>query len=267
MRSGIVFVGLGLSGTDGMTVRGLNALKECDRIYAEFYTSTLIGASISDIEAAVGKKIKIVHRPQVEEEDSIISDARTMRVGFVSAGDTMLATTHVDLRIQAEEEGIPVTVIHGVSIFGACPASLGLQPYKFGKTVTLPFLEADYQPRSPYDNIKQNKDRGLHTMILLDIRADELRYMTAHQALEWLIEGEKKWGEGLITDRTIICVASNVGSKDEKLSAGYPQDLMKKDLGAPLQTLVVPGNLHFMEAYALVDFAGAPKEIIEEEDQ
>ncbi|MDR2698980.1 MAG: diphthine synthase [Candidatus Methanoplasma sp.] len=266
MRSEIVFVGLGLSGTDGMTVKGLNALKECDKIYAEFYTSVLIGAGIGDLESVIGKKISVVHRSQVEEEDVIISDARKMRVGFVTAGDTMLATTHVDLRIQAEEEGIPVRLIHGVSIFGACPTSLGLQPYKFGRTVTLPFLETGYQPKSPYDNIKQNKDRGLHTMILLDIRADELRYMTAHQALEWLIEGEKKWGEGLITDRTVICVASNVGSKDEKITAGYPQDLLKKDLGAPLQTLVIPGDLHFMEAYALVDFAGAPKEIIDEED-
>jgi diphthine synthase len=133
--------------------------------------------------------------------------------------------------------------------------------------VTLPFLEKEYQPKSPYDNIKENKDRGLHTMILLDIRADELRYMTAHQALEWLMEGEKKWGEGLITPNTVICVASNVGSEKERIFAGYPQDLIKKDLGAPLQTLVIPGNLHFMEAYALVDFAGAPKEIIEDEDE
>ncbi|MCL2148593.1 MAG: diphthine synthase, partial [Methanomassiliicoccaceae archaeon] len=182
------------------------------------------------------------------------------------AGDTMLATTHVDLRIQAAEEGIPVRMVHGVSIFGACPSSLGLQPYKFGRTVTLPFLEAGHHPRSPYDNIKQNKDRGLHTMVLLDIRADELRYMTAHQALEWLIEGERAWGEGLITDRTVICVASNVGSREERLFAGYPQDLLKRDVGSPLQTLVIPGDLHFMEAYALVDFAGAPREIIEEED-
>lgn len=266
MTSELVFVGLGLSGTDGMTVKAFNALKECDRIYAEFYTSTLTGASVADLEALLGRSITEVHRQQVEEGDEIISDARTMRVGFVTAGDTMLATTHVDLRIQAEEEGIPVRVLHGISIFGACPTSLGLQPYKFGRTVTLPFLERDYQPKSPYDNIKENRDRGLHTMILLDIRADELRYMTAHQALEWLIEGEGKWKEGLITDRTLICVASKVGSPEEKVFAGYPQDLLAMDLGSPLQTLVLPGKLHFMEAYALVDFAGAPEEIIEEDD-
>jgi diphthine synthase len=266
MTSELVFVGLGLSGADGMTVKALEALKECDKIFAEFYTSTLIGTSVDDLEKVIGKKIQVVHRAQVEEGEDIIEDAKSMRVGFVTAGDTMLATTHVDLRIQAEEEGIKVRVFHGVSIFGACPTSLGLQPYKFGRTVTLPFLEQGYQPKSPYDNIKQNKDRGLHTMILLDIRADELRYMTAHQALEWLMKGEETWNEGLITDKTLICVVSNLGSPQEKISAGYLQDLLKMELGPPLQTLVIPGDLHFMEAYALVDFAGAPKEIIEEDD-
>ncbi|MDR3206542.1 MAG: diphthine synthase [Candidatus Methanoplasma sp.] len=266
MTSELVFVGLGLSGVDGMTVKALNALKECDKIYAEFYTSTLIGTSAEDLEKAIGKSIHVIYRQQVEESEDIIDDASKMRVGFITAGDTMLATTHVDLRIQAAECGIPVRTFHGISIFGACPTSLGLQPYKFGRTVTLPFLEAGYQPKSPYDNIKENHDRGLHTMILLDIRADELRYMTAHQALEWLIEGERKWNEGLITEKTLVCVASKVGSSEEKLSAGYPQDLLKHDLGAPLQTLVLPGNLHFMEAFALVRFAGAPKEIIKEDE-
>ena len=265
MTSELIFVGLGLSGTDGMTVKALGALKECDRIYAEFYTSSLLDAKVSDLEAAVGRPVKIVYRAQVEEGDDIIGDAKKMRVGFVTAGDTMAATTHVDLRIQAEEEGIPVRVFHGISIFSACPSSLGLQPYKFGRTVTLPFIDDGYHPRSPYDHICENRERGLHTMILLDIRADELRYMMAHQAVEWLIEAEGKWGRGLITDGTLLCVASKVGSSEERLFAGYPQDLLKMDLGEPLHTLILPGDLHFMEAYALAYFAGAPREILEDQ--
>ncbi|MBR2254838.1 MAG: diphthine synthase, partial [Candidatus Methanomethylophilaceae archaeon] len=263
MTSELVFVGLGLSGIDGMTVRALEAIRECDIVYAEFYTSTLIGAKPEELEERIGKKIRILYRAQVEECDDIITDAMDHRVAFVTAGDTMLATTHVDLRIQAAEAGIPVRLIHGVSIFSGCPSSLGLQPYKFGRAVTLPFLEENYHPKSPYDHIKDNKDRGLHTMILLDIRADELRYMTAKQAIEWLLKGEETWGEGLITDKTLLCVASKVGSSEEKVFAGYPKDLLEMDLGEPLHTLVLPGNLHFMEAYALVHFAGAPKEIIE----
>ena len=112
----------------------------------------------------------------------------------------------------------------------------------------------------------ENKKRGLHTMILLDIRAEELRYMTAKDAIEWLLAGEEKWGEGLITDKTLLCVISHAGAEDEKVVAGYPKDLLQMDLGAPLQTLVLPGELHFMEAEALVDFAGAPEEIIQDDE-
>jgi diphthine synthase len=263
----LIFAGLGLSGVDGMTVKAFNALRECDVIFAEFYTSTLIGASIGDLERVLGKKIKVLHRAQVEEDDIIISSARTSRVGFVTAGDTMSATTHVDLLIQAAEDGIPTKVFHGVSIFSACPSSLGLQPYKFGRTVTLPFIESGYHPRSPYDHLVTNKNEGLHSMVLLDIRADELRYMTAHQAIEWLVEGEKKWGCGLLTDDTLICVASQVGSDHERVFAGYPRELLKMDLGEPLHTLVIPGQLHFMESYALVHLAGAPRSIIKDDDQ
>ncbi len=265
MTSELIFVGLGLSGTDGMTVKAMEALKTCDKIYAEFYTSFLIGTKVEDLEQVIGKKIKVLYRGQVEEGEDIIEDAKTMRVGFITAGDTMAATTHVDLRIQAKDLGIPVRVFHGISIFSACPTSVGLQPYKFGRTVTLPFIEDGYQPQSPYDHILENKQRGLHTMILLDIHAEEMRYMTAHQALEWLLEGERKWGKGLINDDTLMVVASRVGSPDEKVTAGYVKDLMQKDLGEPLFTLILPGNLHFMEQYALVYFAGAPEEIIEDD--
>ena len=261
----MIFAGLGLSGVDGMTVKALNALKECDVIYAEFYTSTLIDTSVSDLEKVLGKKIKILQRMQVEEEETIVREALTKKVGFVTAGDTMAATTHVDLMIQAAELNVKTRLFYGVSIFSACPSSLGLQPYKFGRTVTLPFIENNYHPKSPYDNILENKVKGLHTMILLDIKADEQRYMTAHQAIEWLLEAESKWKEGLIDDETLICVASKIGSSSEKISAGFPRDMLKKDLGEPLFTLVVPGNLHFMESYALVHMAGAPDSVLKDE--
>ncbi|AGI48118.1 diphthine synthase [Thermoplasmatales archaeon BRNA1] len=266
MSSELIFIGLGLSGVDGMTVAALNALKNCDRIFGEFYTSSVIGVEVKDLEEAIGKKIEVVYRSEVEEGHAIIDSAKECSTAFITAGDTMLATTHVDLRIQAQYEGIPVRIFNGISIFTAVPTMFGLQPYKFGRAVTIPFLERNYQPKSPYDHIMENKKRGLHTLILLDIRAEELRYMTAKEALEWLISGEEKWQEGLITDKTLMCVISHAGAPDQKIVAGYPKDLLEMDLGAPLQSLVLPGNLHFMEAEALVDFADAPKEIIQDDD-
>ena len=114
---------------------------------------------------------------------------------------------------------------------------------------------------SPYERILENKLRGLHTLVLLDIREEEGRYMTSQQAVRWLMDAEQRAGSGLIKDDAIICACARLGAKDEKVAAGYPDKMEALDMGAPLHTLVVPGNLHFMEAMALVMLAGAPKEI------
>ena len=47
----------------------------------------------------------------------------------------------------------------------------------------------------------------------------------------------------------------------EKLSK-----LIKYDFGKPPHTLVFPGKLHFMEAEALVELAGAPREIVKKNE-
>ena len=75
--NGLIFAGLGLSGTDGMTVKALNMLKGCDVIFAEFYTSSLIGTDVKELEKVLGKKINVLHRAQVEESEAVIESART----------------------------------------------------------------------------------------------------------------------------------------------------------------------------------------------
>jgi diphthine synthase len=170
----------------------------------------------------------------------------------------------VDLRLQAIEQGIPTRLIHGVSIFTACASALGLQPYKFGRTITLPFQEKGYSPSSPYENILENSKRGLHSLVLLDIRENEGKYMSAAEGAKWLVDAEERIGGGLIKEDTLMVGCARVGSSSELLLAGYPSKLMHQDLGPPLHTLVIPGKLHFMEADALVRLAGAPPEIVKE---
>ena len=260
----LLFVGLGLGGVEDMSVRALNALRGCDVIYGEFYTSRLIDSDLGQLEKYIGKGIKRLDRVDVEEGEELIEVAKSRKVAFVTAGDTMAATTHVDLRLQAIEQGIPTRLIHGVSVFTACASALGLQPYKFGRTITLPFQEKGYSPSSPYENILENKKRGLHSLVLLDIQDDVKRYMTAGDGVRWLLDAERRIGGGLITPRTIICAAARIGSNSEKLVAGYPEAVMSEEMGGPLHTLVIPGKLHFMEATALVRLAGAPPELADE---
>jgi diphthine synthase len=261
----LIFVGLGLGSVQDMSLKALAELKGCELVFGEFYTSKLIDSSVEDLEEMIGKKIVRLKRVDVEEGEEMIQAARTKRVAFVTAGDTMAATTHVDIRIRAEEDGITTRLVHGTSIFSAASSALGLQPYKFGRTVTLPFQEPGYFPLSPYERILENKERGLHSLVLLDIREEEGRYMSSQQAIKWLIDAESKAKRGLISDDTIICAAARIGAKDEMVAAGYPEQMLRTDLGGPLHSLVIPGKLHFMEAMALVRFAGAPPEIAKDD--
>ena len=120
----------------------------------------------------IGKKIEVSSRDETENGDKIIDSALKENVVFLTCGDPMTATTHVDLRLRAVEKGIKTRIIHGGSIVTAVPGLLGLQNYKFGRTTTLAYPEKNYFPTSPYDVIKDNKKMGLHTLILLDIQAD-----------------------------------------------------------------------------------------------
>lgn len=258
----IIFVGLGMSRPEDMSVKALEALRTSDKIFAEFYTSKLIDSSIEDLESFIGKEITVLKRSDVEEHDAIIEEAKNGKVSFVTAGDPMSATTHVDIRLRAEKEKIPTKLVHGVSIFTACAAAFGLQPYKFGRAVTIPFPEPGFLPASPYDNIMENHERGLHTLILLDIKADENRYMTANIAMQWLLDAEERLGRDLITESSLFCAGARIGSSTQKLVAGFPNDILNADLGSPLHCLVMPGKLHFMEAESLCAFAGAPKSIL-----
>jgi len=261
----LIFVGLGLGSAQDMSLKALNELRSSDVVFGEFYTSKLIDSTVEDLETLIGKKVRRLKRVDVEEGEEMIEAAETKKVAFVTAGDTMAATTHVDIRIRAEEAGISTRLIHGTSIFSAAPSALGLQPYKFGRTVTLPFPEPGYTPLSPYERILENKQHGLHTLVLLDIREEEGRYMSSQQAVRWLMDAESRAGSGLIADDTIICACARLGAKDEKVLAGYPEHMAAADMGAPLHTIVIPGKLHFMEAMALVTLAHAPKEIAKEE--
>ncbi len=257
----LTFVGLGLYDIEDLTIRGKKAIEEADVIFAEFYTSRLIGIAPEKLEKALGKEIKILSREEVENGEIILREAKDKDVVFLVAGDPMIATTHVALRIMAEERGIKTKIVHNSSIVTAAPGMLGLQQYKFGRTVSLPFPQENYFPTSAYDFIKMNKNLGLHTLILLDINP---RPMTANEAMKLLLEMEEKKNENLFSEKTLIAVVARAGSPDSLARAGYLGEMLHENFGPPLHTLVLPGKLHFAEAEALVKLAGAPEEILNE---
>ena len=257
----LIFVGLGLYDESDISLKGLHETRNCDKVYAEFYTSRLIGSDKNKIEKIVGKNIKILSREETEKADKILESASKEKVVFLVCGDPMMATTHVDLRLRAIESGIATRIIHSSSIVTAVPGLLGLQNYKFGRTTTLAFTEKNYFPTSPYQIIKDNKKMGLHTLVLLDIQAEKNIYMTANEGIGLLLRMEKKFLENIFVEDSIACVVARAGSYDPIVMSNTVDYLRNRDFGPPLHTLVIPGNLHFMEIESLVKIAGLPKEI------
>ena len=54
---------------------------------------------------------------------------------------------------------------------------------------------------------------------------------------------------------------ARAGSHEPAVKAGYIEEVMKHNFGAPPHTLIVPGKLHFMEAEALITLAEAREEV------
>jgi len=261
----LIFVGLGLYDEKDISLRGLEEIREADAVFAEFYTSLMPGLSIQKLEEMTRKAVNIVSRRVLEEEEGkqLFEEAKKGKVVFLVPGDPLIATTHVDLRIRAEKQGIRTRVIHGASVVSAVKGISGLQNYKYGKAVTIPFSEKGFVSETPYRVISENRDRGLHTMCYLDIKAEEQRYLTIKEALQTLLELEKLKKEQVITSRTLVVGVARAGSIEPVVKAGYLEEVMNHDFGAPPHTLIFPGKLHFMEAEALITLADAPEEVKE----
>ncbi|WP_297549337.1 diphthine synthase [Thermococcus sp.] len=261
----LYFIGLGLYDEKDITLKGLEVVRKCDRVFAEFYTSLLAGTSIDRIEELVGKPIVRLNREDVELnfEKIVLPEAKEKDVAFLTAGDPMVATTHPDLRIRAKKAGVESYVIHAPSIYSAV-AITGLQIYKFGKSATVAYPEKNWFPTSHYDVIKENRERGLHTLLFLDIKADRGRYMTANEAMDILLKVEEMKKAGVFTPETLVVVLARAGSLNPTIRAGYVKDLISEDFGRQPHVLIVPGRLHIVEAEYLVEFANAPEEILED---
>jgi len=255
-------IGLGLYDEDDISIKGMKALKKCEKIFAEFYTAKLKDQSLSSIKKELGKEVKILGRREIEEEIIPLKHAKKENVAFLVPGDPLVATTHSNLILEAEKNNIKTRIIHSSSILSAAPGLAGLQVYKFGKTTTIPFPEKNYFPHSPYLTIKDNMEYNAHSLILLDIKAD--RYMSANEGLEYLLKVEEERRENVICEDSLAVVVARAGSHEPLVRADRIKTLISEDFGKPLHCIIIPSKLHFLEAEYLIKIGGAPPEILEE---
>jgi len=254
----LTFVGLGIYDEKDISLKGLEAVKQADLVFAEFYTSPLAGRRLERMEEIYGKKIIVLNRKDLEEkaEEGILKEAKDKNVVLLSAGDPMIATTHVDLMLRAMEMGIKTRVIHASSIFSAVAGVCGLQIYKFGRSATVSPPFGSTISEVPYETVLENRRRGLHTLLFLDVG------MKIPYALELLEEVERRRERagkeaGILKEVLFIGVA-RAGSETQVVKADYADALKHFDFGEPPHVLVAVGELHFMEKEALVRLASAP---------
>lgn len=257
------FVGLGLYDEHSITRRGARALEVADVAYLEAYTSVLAGTTVERLEAAHDRPIHVLDRDAVERHpEDILDRAVDEHVVVLTGGDPMVATTHVDLRLRAHDRDIPTRLVHGTSAATAAAGLTGLQQYRFGRAATVPFPDHFPDgglPDSVVAAVQENDERGLHTLLYLDISLDDVtreklagdlteRCLSADAAAAHLLEG--------LDDRLGVAVA-RAGSQSPRVETDQLSVLAERSFGEPLHLLVLPGTVHDLEAEALRAFAGA----------
>ncbi|OLQ17530.1 diphthine synthase [Cryptosporidium hominis] len=258
----LYLIGTGLNDERDMTLGGIELMKAADKIYLESYTS-ILSQRADLMKYANGKPLIEADRKMVEENcDEIIEEAKDKSIVLLVVGDPFCATTHSDLVLRAHEKDVKVEVRHNASIISAIGCT-GLQVYRFGETVSIPFFDGSWQPSSFYDKIKANIERGLHTLCLLDIKVKEQtienmmrnrpifeppRFMTVNQAISQLFILEDKLKQNVISPNSLAIGVARIGSSDQKIVSGTLSELSDTDFGNPLHSLVIcHPDLHLIE--------------------
>jgi diphthine synthase len=245
------FVGLGLGDESDLSHRGEEALRRCDRIFAEEYTAVLEPGALDRLAKELARPIERLGRAEVESEHAILEALeRSARVGFLTTGDPFAATTHVALRLAVERAGHAWRYVPNASIFTAAAGFLGLTAYRFGRTVSLPFPAPGFAPTSPLVEIGKNRSIGAHTLVLLDLDPTEGRFLRADEAIRILLERDP---DGATLDPAKeIAVVARVGSPSADAWVAPAREMVRMDFGPPLHALVIPApELHFAENEAL----------------
>jgi diphthine synthase len=183
----------------------------------------------------------------------LLDEAREEAVALLVVGDPMQATTHIDLEARCMEEGVGFEVVPGMSATALAVSLSGLQSYRFGRQVTLPYPYGEYLPTSPLEMIESNRSSGLHTLVLLDLDPTGMGFdlptpMRPEQAVSILDRmAERVNKERDVSNPTAVrewdgILLSDVGTSRQRVSSGSLNDVSKLE-GGYVHTLIIPSNM------------------------
>jgi len=276
-QSGLILIGMGPGTVGSMTTEAISAAKSADFRRYEAYTALWSDDELAELEQLIGP-IERVMRPEIENPEEILGLAKNHVVAVLIVGDPLQATTHVDLQLQANEQGIECEVIHGISITNLVTGAIGLSNYKFGRQTTLTYPYSGWIATSPLEVIAVNRGMGLHTLALLDLDptgagTGEQRPMQPVDAVESLnamanklvesvedmpaespferlkVESFVKTCSEISSLNVVLC--SDMGTEDQSIVA-TTVDALANEQGGRLNCLVFPASTSDVEEKALL---------------
>lgn len=250
----LYIIGLGLYDEKDISVRGLEIIKKCELVFLEHYTA-ILQIPVEKLEEFYGKKVIVADRDMVESSaETFLEPAKTKDVALLVVGDVFGATTHSDIFVRCQQQGVELRVVHNASIMNAV-GCCGLQLYRFGQTVSVCFWSDDWKPKSYYPKIKLNQQNNMHTLVLLDIKVKERsleniikgrnifeppRFMTINQCVEQLLQVESEEKQGVFNEDMYVIGLARVASPTQKIVYGKMKDLLNYDFGEPLHCVIIP---------------------------
>jgi diphthine synthase len=247
----LYIIGIGLNDEKDITVRGLEIVKQAQKVFLESYTSVM-QVPPGRLAQFYGKEVVRADRELIEQhaEARIIAPAANEDVVVLVPGDPLGATTHLDLISRAQQRGVAVQIVHNAGILAAV-ADTGLSLYKFGKTTSVPFTAQGFEPESFVDVIVQNRSINAHTLLLLDLKPGDGKFMSVNEALVRIVGVAVRRKIDWLNERTKVVGCACLGTPSAHIAYGRIGALVSHNFGPAPHCVIIPGPLHFTEEEAL----------------
>ena len=252
LSPGLWLIGLGPGNLDYMSKEAIDVGRACSHRFLEGYTAILPPKQEERLNDFIGNWDRIM-RPEVENPENLLKLAKDVPVALLIVGDPMQATTHIDLEARCVELDINFRFIPGITATALAISLSGLQSYRFGRQVTIPYSYRNYLPLSPLEMIFKNYENNLHTLVLLDLDPtgmgiDKPIPMSPNEAFKLLKKMEGRMIEEgsnfplSVKDLEGILL-TDISLNSEKVIAGNLSKITEKS-GGWIHCLIVPSRMN-----------------------
>lgn len=262
-------IGIGIDEFESLSLGSLEILKKSDIVYLERFTGFISDEFMKNLSSLLRNpsdsksrndiEIKFIKRWFVEDGREVLENAKKSHVSILVYGDPLVATTYNELLVRAKKQSIEFRVIHSSSGILSLMGESGLQPYKFGKMVTM--MDDPMSSITVYNTIYENMCLGLHTLILTEYNNDDEKnnfqsssnpfFLSPSRVMDLLLEREKEIKLINFSAETFGMVATKIGHKESAFNSGTIKSLLKLEYAGGPNSIIIPGRLHFTEVDAI----------------